>query len=96
VVWQGASKAALATAPLVDASAAALDDMLAAWRISHLETVSRAKGTLVAAELAKLPVEALAAQSYREQSLTPLRSVLRGSLVELMMVQKEQLQVSCA
>jgi hypothetical protein len=68
--------------------------MLAAWRTSHLETVSSTKGSLVAAELAKLPAETLAAQSYREQCLTPLRSVLRGSLVELFMVQKEQMQVS--
>eukprot|EP01043_Picozoa_sp_COSAG02_P052111 COSAG02_NODE_5570_length_4223_cov_2.546314_4_plen_98_part_00 len=68
--------------------------MLAAWRTSHLEAVSSAKGSLVAAELAKLPTETLAAQSYREQCLTPLKSVLCGSLVELFMVQKEQMQVS--
>ena len=68
--------------------------MLAAWRTSHLQAVAAAEGPLVAAELAKLPAETLAAQSYREQCLTPLRSVWRGSLVELVMVQKEQMQVS--
>jgi hypothetical protein len=89
----GASKKKLATAPLVDASAAALEDLLAAWRTGHLEAVSKAKGAAVAAELAKLPAEKLAALSYQEQCLTPLSSALRGSLVELLMVQKEQMQL---
>lgn len=68
--------------------------MLATWRSSHLQAVSRLEGPHVAAELAQLPAEELAAQSYQQQCLTPMSSMLRGSLVELLMVQKEQMQVS--
>ena len=40
-----------------------------------------------------MPAADLAAQAYTEQCLTPAKSLLSGSLMELMMIQKEQMQL---
>lgn len=71
-LFQGldASKQPLQTAPLIDASAVALESLLQTWKEGHLKVVAANQGAEVVAELAKLAPDTLAAQSYQEQCLS--------------------------
>ena len=81
------------TGKLVEASAAALDALLSSWRADYLKKITSSKGAAAATAAAAMPAADLAAQAYTEQCLTPAKSLLSGSLMELMMIQKEQMQL---
>jgi len=81
------------TGKLVEASAVALDALLSSWRADYLKKITSSKGAAAATAAAAMPAADLAAQAYTQQCLTPAKSLLSGSLMELMMIQKEQMQL---